>query len=84
MLALNEALESLAEIDARQARVVELRYFGGLGDGNHPSVRQARLEKGQGVVVWRTDRKLDRNSGGIRVSLRGRWRGGEAGSRLPR
>jgi RNA polymerase sigma factor (TIGR02999 family) len=26
ILALNEALESLAEIDARQARVVELRY----------------------------------------------------------
>ena len=30
ILALNEALESLAEIDARKARVVELRYFGGL------------------------------------------------------
>jgi RNA polymerase sigma factor (TIGR02999 family) len=30
MLALNEALESLAEIDTRKARVVELRYFGGL------------------------------------------------------
>jgi RNA polymerase sigma factor (TIGR02999 family) len=30
ILSLNEALESLAEIDARQARVVELRYFGGL------------------------------------------------------
>ena len=30
ILALNEALESLAKIDARQARVVELRYFGGL------------------------------------------------------
>jgi RNA polymerase sigma factor (TIGR02999 family) len=30
ILALNEALESLADIDARQARVVELRYFGGL------------------------------------------------------
>jgi len=30
ILALNEAIESLAEIDARQARVVELRYFGGL------------------------------------------------------
>jgi len=30
ILALNEALDSLAEIDARQARVVELRYFGGL------------------------------------------------------
>jgi RNA polymerase sigma-70 factor (ECF subfamily) len=30
MLALNEALESLSQIDARKARVVELRYFGGL------------------------------------------------------
>jgi RNA polymerase sigma-70 factor, ECF subfamily len=30
ILALNEALELLAEFDAREARVVELRYFGGL------------------------------------------------------
>ena len=30
VLALHDALESLAKIDARQARVVELRYFGGL------------------------------------------------------
>ena len=30
ILALDEALESLAKIDARKARVVELRYFGGL------------------------------------------------------
>lgn len=30
MLALNEALERLARNDARQARVVELRYFGGM------------------------------------------------------
>jgi RNA polymerase sigma factor (TIGR02999 family) len=30
ILALNNALESLAEIDARKARVVELRFFGGL------------------------------------------------------
>jgi len=30
MVALNEALESLARIDERQARVGELRYFGGL------------------------------------------------------
>jgi RNA polymerase sigma-70 factor, ECF subfamily len=31
-LALNEALESLAKLNARQARVVELRYFGGLNE----------------------------------------------------
>jgi len=30
LLALNEALELLAEFNAREARVVELRYFGGL------------------------------------------------------
>jgi RNA polymerase sigma factor (TIGR02999 family) len=32
MVALDEALKSLAELDPRQSRVVELRYFGGLGD----------------------------------------------------
>ena len=31
VLALNEALDALARIDRRKARVVELRYFGGLG-----------------------------------------------------
>ncbi len=30
LLALDEALESLAEIDSRKSRVVELRFFGGL------------------------------------------------------
>jgi RNA polymerase sigma-70 factor (ECF subfamily) len=30
LLALDEALESLSAIDQRKARVVELRYFGGL------------------------------------------------------
>jgi RNA polymerase sigma-70 factor, ECF subfamily len=30
VLALNEALASLSEFDPRKARVVELRYFGGL------------------------------------------------------
>lgn len=30
VLALDEALRKLAEVDARQARVVELRFFGGL------------------------------------------------------
>jgi RNA polymerase sigma factor (TIGR02999 family) len=32
MVALDQALESLAEIDARKGRVVELRYFGGLSN----------------------------------------------------
>ena len=30
LLALNDALDRLASLDARQARVVELRFFGGL------------------------------------------------------
>lgn len=30
LLALDEALEALAQVDARKARVVELRFFGGL------------------------------------------------------
>ena len=30
LLALDEALEKLAEVDARKARAVELKYFGGL------------------------------------------------------
>src|SRR5689334_24876119 len=32
VVALDEALNALAALDARQARVVELRYFGGLAD----------------------------------------------------
>ena len=31
LLALDEALDELAKLDARKSRVVELRYFGGLG-----------------------------------------------------
>ena len=30
VLALDEALERLAQIDARQSRIVEMRFFGGL------------------------------------------------------
>jgi len=32
LLALDEALLSLAELDPRQSKVVELRFFGGLTD----------------------------------------------------
>jgi RNA polymerase sigma factor (TIGR02999 family) len=38
MVALDEALKALAELDARQARVVELRYFGGLSDAETAEV----------------------------------------------
>ena len=32
MLGVHEALDELATLDARLARVVEMRYFGGLAD----------------------------------------------------
>lgn len=32
IIALDEALHSLAELDARQSQVVELRFFGGLSN----------------------------------------------------
>jgi len=38
MLILDEALTRLAELDARQARIVEMRYFGGLTEGETASV----------------------------------------------
>ncbi|MDQ1559053.1 MAG: hypothetical protein QOD32_2113 [Pyrinomonadaceae bacterium] len=38
MVALDEALKALAELDARQARIVELRYFGGLSDAESAEV----------------------------------------------
>lgn len=31
LLAMNDALERLAELDERQAKIVEMRYFGGMG-----------------------------------------------------
>lgn len=40
LLALNLALERLQDIDAAQARVVELRYFGGLTTGETAEVMQ--------------------------------------------
>jgi RNA polymerase sigma factor (sigma-70 family) len=32
LIALDEALQSLAQVDARRSRVVELRFFGGLSN----------------------------------------------------
>ena len=49
VIAVDEALERLAEKDPRQARVVELRYFGGLSDAETAkavsiSTRQVRRD----------------------------------------
>ncbi len=48
---LNQALEKLSEMDSRQARVVELRFFGGLSAGEIARV----LDVGERTVVrdWR-------------------------------
>ncbi len=40
LIALDEALRKLAEIDVRRARVVELRYFGGLSNDEISAVLQ--------------------------------------------
>ena len=40
ILAVNEALDRLAAIDPRQARIVELRYFGGLTEEETAEVLQ--------------------------------------------
>lgn len=55
LLALGDALDRLAEVDARQARVVELKYFGGmeldeiaqvLGIGSATVTRDWRMARG--------------------------------------
>ena len=38
LIALDDALESLSEIDSRKSRIVELRFFGGLSGGDGGSV----------------------------------------------
>jgi RNA polymerase sigma factor (TIGR02999 family) len=61
MVAIDDALNELAEIDPRKAKVIELRFFGGLSvRGNGGSIEDlspkcdARLEDGQGVASDRT------------------------------
>jgi len=49
VLALDEALDALARIDARKSRVVELRYFGGL------SIEEAAEALGVSVVTANRD-----------------------------
>ncbi len=40
MLELHEALSELAELDPRQAEIVELRYFGGLTENEVAAVKK--------------------------------------------
>ena len=44
VIALDSALRSLAEIDSRKSRVVELRYFGGLGLEETAEILQVSVE----------------------------------------
>ncbi len=48
LIVLDDALKVLAKLDARQARIVELRYFGGL-----KFQEIAKLEKISRTTVWR-------------------------------
>lgn len=44
VLALNEALDALAQIDDRKSRVVELRYFGGLNNEETAEVLEVSVD----------------------------------------
>jgi hypothetical protein len=64
LIALDDALKTLAEVDARKARVVELRFFGGLSVEETAEVLKvfsryhtARLEAGARLAAGRTGRK---------------------------
>lgn len=59
VLALDEALSALAEIDSRQAQVVELRYFGGLTIGE--TARVLDLSDSSVERFWRVARLWLRN-----------------------
>ena len=52
ILALNDALEQLAGLNARQAKTVELRYFGGL------SLEETAVELGASVATVQRDWRL--------------------------
>lgn len=54
VLALNDALDRLAELNARQAKTVELRYFGGL------SLEETAMELGASVATVRRDWRIAR------------------------
>jgi DNA-directed RNA polymerase specialized sigma24 family protein len=66
VLALNEALESLAKIDQRKVRAVELRYFGGLNLNESAAVLGISVETAK--RDWRIAKSL------LRLALSG---GGE-------
>ncbi len=61
LIALDETLEKLVKFDERKAKIVELRFFGGLTDdrdrgsfGRFEPHRTARLENGAALALSRT------------------------------
>jgi RNA polymerase sigma factor (TIGR02999 family) len=71
ILAVNEALDRLTEIDPRQSRIVELRYFGGLTEEETAEVLQisVRTVKRDWAVAraW-LHAELTRDGGGLAPS----------------
>ena len=70
LVALDDALEALAKVDARKAHVIELRYFGGLSVEETAEVlkvsadtvmRDWRLSKAWLLRELRSDRKDSRS-----------------------
>ncbi len=78
LIALDDALSALAEIDARKAQVIELRFFGGLSVEETAEVLKvqrisdAGLENGAGVVIggrW-SEEGAFKLRGRVRVNVR--------------
>ena len=64
LIALDDALNALASVDPRKARVIELRFFGGLSVEEtaevlkvSPEHSSSRLEAGTRLAAGRTERK---------------------------
>lgn len=66
LIALDEALESLAKMDARKSRIVELRFFGGLGVDETAEllgIHRATVLRDWAVAKAWLHRELSRESG---------------------
>ena len=69
-VALDDALKSLAEIDPRKSRMVELRFFGGLSVEEtaevlnvSPRTVDARMEPGARLALSRTQQREEKRAG---------------------
>jgi len=57
LVALDDALDTLAKIDERKSRVVELRFFGGLSSVPSPIFGRIRNSAGAGCWLWHMARE---------------------------